>query len=188
MTERCWRREPPTVAEVRRCQWWWNRAPGVLPHVMQLDIEDGKIFDASDPHPAPIIFADWGGNEAEWAPCAPPEAAACTPTDGENMELAVAAQLIAEARKHDAAMTEGPWEVWTSNSFRRITAQGGQDGGVLSGTIQRHDGQPDLGGRNRDADLAGIAWLGTYRRCLIELAEEAVANRSRNHDSTPSGS
>lgn len=42
----------------------------------------------------------------------------------------------------------GEWEVWTSNSFRRVTAKingrHGQDGGVLSGTIQRSDGHPDL--------------------------------------------
>lgn len=45
-------------------------------------------------------------------------------------------------------LPDGTWEVWTSNSFRRITAQHGarssQDGGVLSGTIQRSDGHPDL--------------------------------------------
>lgn len=42
------------------------------------------------------------------------------------------------------------WEVWTSNSYRRVTArdQTGRmvtaDGGVLSGTIQRSDNCPDL--------------------------------------------
>lgn len=43
----------------------------------------------------------------------------------------------------------GEWEVWTSNSFRRITAlfddyRHGPDGGVLHGTVQRSDGHPDL--------------------------------------------
>jgi hypothetical protein len=51
-------------------------------------------------------------------------------------------------REHLAALPDGTWEVWTSNSFRRITAvhngRHGQDGGVLSGTIQRSDGHPDL--------------------------------------------
>lgn len=51
-------------------------------------------------------------------------------------------------RKAIADLPDGTWEVWTSNSFRRITAvkngRHGQDGGVLSGTIQRSDGHPDL--------------------------------------------
>lgn len=48
----------------------------------------------------------------------------------------------------------GRWEVWTSNSFRRITAvqkgRSGQDGGVLSGVIQRSDGHPDLSMSERE--------------------------------------
>lgn len=45
-------------------------------------------------------------------------------------------------------LPQGRWEVWTSNSFRRITARGldgrtGVDGGVLHGNTQR-DGHPDL--------------------------------------------
>ena len=39
-------------------------------------------------------------------------------------------------------LPDGPWEVWTSCSFRRISAKG--DGDVLCGTIQRSDGHPDL--------------------------------------------
>lgn len=50
-------------------------------------------------------------------------------------------------RKALAALPGGEWEVWTSCSFRRITARingrSGQDGGVLSGVVQR-DGHPDL--------------------------------------------
>lgn len=46
-----------------------------------------------------------------------------------------------------AALPAGEWEVWTSCSFRRITARvngrSGPDGGVLSGVVQR-DGHPDL--------------------------------------------
>lgn len=45
-------------------------------------------------------------------------------------------------------LPDGEWEVWTSCSFRRITSvkngRHGRDGGVLSGTIQRSDGHPDL--------------------------------------------
>ena len=45
------------------------------------------------------------------------------------------------------AMPGGRWEVWTSNSFRRITAtiagRHQPDGGVLHANKQR-DGHPDL--------------------------------------------
>jgi hypothetical protein len=46
------------------------------------------------------------------------------------------------------AMPGGHWEVWTSNSYRRITAVIGrrsqQDGGVLHAYNQASDGHPDL--------------------------------------------
>lgn len=42
----------------------------------------------------------------------------------------------------------GLWEVWTSNSYRRITAtengRSGPDGGVLHALTHRSDGHPDL--------------------------------------------
>ncbi len=42
----------------------------------------------------------------------------------------------------------GVWEVWTSNSYRRITAnengRSGPDGGVLHALTHRADGHPDL--------------------------------------------
>lgn len=42
----------------------------------------------------------------------------------------------------------GKWEVWTSCSYRRITAEidgrSQQDGGVLHAYRQRSDGHPDL--------------------------------------------
>lgn len=41
-------------------------------------------------------------------------------------------------------LPSGPWEVWTSCSFRRISGPDGGDGDVLSGTVQRSDGHPDL--------------------------------------------
>ena len=46
------------------------------------------------------------------------------------------------------AMPGGRWGVWTSNSFRRITAshggRSGPDGGVLHAYCQPSDGHPDL--------------------------------------------
>lgn len=49
-----------------------------------------------------------------------------------------------EARTRRA--TPGPWRWWTSNSFRRLLSSdpSGKDGDVLSGTIQRSDGHPDV--------------------------------------------
>lgn len=45
----------------------------------------------------------------------------------------------------DAKFTPGPWEIWTSCSFRRISSKAtGKDGDVLHAVIQRSDGHPDL--------------------------------------------
>lgn len=51
---------------------------------------------------------------------------------------------LAELARVDAVLPAGPWEVWTSCSFRRITGSDGKDGGVLSGIVQRSDGHADL--------------------------------------------
>jgi hypothetical protein len=40
--------------------------------------------------------------------------------------------------------TPGPWEMWTSNSFRRISGPDGRDGGVLCAITQCRHGHPDL--------------------------------------------
>lgn len=41
--------------------------------------------------------------------------------------------------------TPGPWEMWTSNSFRRISSKATcRDGDVLHAVVQRSDGHPDL--------------------------------------------
>lgn len=42
-----------------------------------------------------------------------------------------------------ALRKSGPnWQLWTSNSFRRISCDG--DGDVLAATVHHADGQPDL--------------------------------------------
>lgn len=70
-----WRKEPPTVDEVKVHQWWWNKpASGNPPHVLQLDVDDGRIFDCAVDVCACTAEAlfdpnDWPG---EWAPCVPP--------------------------------------------------------------------------------------------------------------------
>lgn len=41
--------------------------------------------------------------------------------------------------------TPGPWRMWTSNSYRRISSEAtGKDGDVLCAVVQRSDGHPDL--------------------------------------------
>ena len=54
------------------------------------------------------------------------------------------AELIARLEKAEAALPAGPWTVWTSNSFRRITGPDRADGGVLHAYNQYRDGHPDL--------------------------------------------
>ena len=55
-------------------------------------------------------------------------------------------KLIAEALEDDQLLPKGPWKIWTSNSFRRISGPDGKDGGVLSAVAQYPDGIDD----NRD--------------------------------------
>ena len=41
--------------------------------------------------------------------------------------------------------TPGPWEIWTSFSFCRISSKAtGRDGDVLHAVVQSRDGHPDL--------------------------------------------
>ena len=77
-------------------------------------------------------------------------------------------------RKACDLATPGPWEVWTSNSVRRITAQRQQDGGVMSAVTTR-DGMPDLHGLNRDNDLAFIAMARTAVPELLDRVEALEA-------------
>lgn len=58
------------------------------------------------------------------------------------------ARLVEAARCVDL-LPPGEWETWTSCSFRRITAKGGPDGGVLSALTHRSDGHPDLSWNER---------------------------------------
>lgn len=52
--------------------------------------------------------------------------------------------------------TPGPWELWTSNSNRRISGPDGVDGGVLYG-ITPKDGTSDLVGEPADLELIPAA-------------------------------
>lgn len=65
--------------------------------------------------------------------------------------------------------TPGPWEWWTSCSFRRLSAEG--DGDVLCAVTQ-NDGHPDV-------HLKNGGWEGPDGR-LIELAPILLAEYERN--------
>ncbi|KVW15406.1 hypothetical protein WK91_18390 [Burkholderia cepacia] len=85
------------------------------------------------------------------------------------------------------AAPSGQWEVWTSNSWRRVLSR--QDGGnarVIEPTVQRHDNHPDLmfgegvreylEGVTPDVVLALIAEARALRGKTIGACVEAVAN------------
>jgi hypothetical protein len=67
-----------------------------------------------------------------------------------------------------STLPTGRWEVWTSCSFRRITAvkngRHGPDGGVLHGYVQRSDGHPDLS--MSEEQLRALCDL---RNCVAEI-------------------
>ncbi|WP_212646411.1 hypothetical protein [Delftia sp. PE138] len=63
--------------------------------------------------------------------------------------------------------TPGPWEWWTSNSFRRLSSKAtGKDGDVLYATVQPSDGHPDV-------ELPNGGWNGPDG-CLIAAAPELL--------------
>ena len=65
--------------------------------------------------------------------------------------------------------TPGPWEWWTSNSFRRLSsAVTRRDGDVLCAVVQRSDGHPDVLLRNG-------GWDGPDGRLIAAAPELAKA-------------
>lgn len=67
-----WRKEPPTIEEVKQNRYWWNRHyVGDQAVVLELTIRDNQIFWESgfDDGPDPLDPDDWG---EEWTPCLPP--------------------------------------------------------------------------------------------------------------------
>ena len=92
-------------------------------------------------------------------------------------------------RQHLRALAEratpGPWELQTSNSWRRIGTAGGRfvDGDILSPTTHRGDNHPDLAARQEDLDFivaadpsTVMALLDEIQRLQRELASERAAN------------
>lgn len=82
--------------------------------------------------------------------------------------------LIAELRAIEDALPAGPWEVWTSCSFRRVTGPDGKAGGVLSAYNQRSDNHPDLS--MPEGQLK--AWVA-LRNALPDLLTALEAARRR---------
>lgn len=67
-----WRREPPTVDEVRACRWWWVRLPRVAERVVRLTVhEDDSIYVYDGTVMRLDVFIEFCGVQAEYAPCLP---------------------------------------------------------------------------------------------------------------------
>jgi NTP pyrophosphatase (non-canonical NTP hydrolase) len=69
-----WRREPPTVEEVRACAWWWVRLDGKELQVVKLVEKRGAVYVRADENDWLIVDA-FPLATAEYAPCLPPGAA-----------------------------------------------------------------------------------------------------------------
>ena len=69
--------------------------------------------------------------------------------------------------------TPGPWKWWTSNSYRRLTALGQQDGGVLS-AVSVH-GDADV--RVSEADARLIAAAPVLLAAAKEVRSHMVGRR-----------
>lgn len=68
-------------------------------------------------------------------------------TAEQTRKAALAASLEAQAiaKRENAKHTPGPWEWWTSCSFRRLSSRAtGYDGDVMHAVVQRSDGHPDI--------------------------------------------
>lgn len=76
--------------------------------------------------------------------------------------------------------TPGPWKWWTSNSYRRLTAEGKQDGGVLSAVSK--SGHADVCVSEADAQLIAaapdlLAALLVMTRAYVDLVNTGDAGR-----------
>lgn len=63
---------PPTVEEVKECQYWWNFPPsGGPPHILNLDVDD-FLTEVEVIYNGGWVFSpeDYPG---KWAPCIPPK-------------------------------------------------------------------------------------------------------------------
>ena len=72
------------------------------------------------------------------------------PAEDDALPHIADAILLERLREALGVLPAGEWETWTSNSYRRISARGGPDGGVLHALNQRSDGHPDLSWNERE--------------------------------------
>ncbi|MDT3718483.1 ead/Ea22-like family protein [Pseudomonas oryzihabitans] len=94
--------------------------------------------------------------------------------------------LVRELRERARRATPGPWELQTSNSWRRIGTAGGRfaDGDVLAPTTHRGDNHPDLAGRQEDLDFIVAADPTTVLALLDEIdrLQHSLHTASANRD------
>jgi hypothetical protein len=76
--------------------------------------------------------------------------------------------LLAEGRTHDAAMTAPPWHAPAEGRLEDAVLSFGCDAQLLARANSNFPYR---------ANLDGIAWLGTHRRQLLDLAAEALRSR-----------
>lgn len=88
------------------------------------------------------------------------------------MTTPLSEQRLAEIRARVEAAQVGPWEWWTSCSFRRLSGPDGKDGGVLRAVVYR-DGQPGIEGSEEDMSL-----LAHARTDIPDLLEEVERLRA----------
>ncbi len=86
-----------------------------------------------------------------------------------NIDLDAIAALAMAAKERADKATPGPWEWWTSCSYRRLTARGGQIGGVMHGHTCR-DGVPDIIVSDKD-----MAFTAAARTDVPALADAVLA-------------
>lgn len=86
--------------------------------------------------------------------------------------------LVQQLRERASRATPGPWELQTSNSWRRIGTAGGRfaDGDVLAPTTHRGDNHPDLAARQEDLDFIVAADPATVLALLDELDQLKLEN------------
>ena len=80
-----------------------------------------------------------------------------------------------ELRELMVAATPGPWEWWTSCSWRRLSQVGGKEGGVMYPYVAS-DGHPDI--CISEADMALIAALVNSAEALLCKADKWDAVRA----------
>lgn len=64
-----WKKNVPTVDEVRECQWWWNKSEDTEPFILQLDVDDDVIEVLEGIGFEPLNPNNWG---EYWSPAIPP--------------------------------------------------------------------------------------------------------------------